>query len=152
MWIGTCNVFLFFDGASVSVYCFCAHAADSTPPTVSSAVVEDGARTSIVLTFSETPVVASALSATDFEIVVDSGTAVSPSAASIDGDTIVLTAATAIGNGNVVTVSYTASGTSEQKIKDAAGNSVATFAGQAVTNNVAAGGTCIPLPPLPCAL
>lgn len=95
----------------------------------------------VVLTFDETPV-ANALSAADFAVAIDGGTAAAPSAASIVGGTIELTLSTPVDNGNSVTVNYTPSGTADQDVADAAGNTLIAFTSQAVTNNVAAAGVC----------
>jgi hypothetical protein len=114
---------------------------DNTAPSVLSVAVEDAAPTKVVLTFSETPV-ASALSADDFAIVVDGAAAVTPTSASIVGNTIELTSSE-INDGDVVMVNYVPSGTSGQDLADAAGNAVAGFTDQGVTNNVGVGGVCV---------
>ena len=110
---------------------------DTTAPQVSSAAVADAAPTIVVLTFDETPV-ATALSAADFAVVVNGGTAAAPTVASIVDDTIELTLSAAVNNGDSVTVNYTPSGAIGQDVADAAGNALIAFTDQAVTNNVAA--------------
>ena len=96
----------------------------SDDPLVTSAVVEDDAKTSIVLSFNRVPN-ASKLKTADFHIHIDRGAAFFPSAVSIVGDTVVLVVDTAIRDINTVKVAYTASGLVGQDIADAAGRSVA---------------------------
>ena len=114
---------------------------DTTAPQVSSAAIADAAPAIVVLTFDKNPV-ANALSAADFMVTVDGGTAAAPFAASIVGGTIELALSAPVTNGNSVTVDYSPSGTLGQDIADAAGNTLKAITGQVVTNNVAAAGVC----------
>ena len=113
--------------------------ADTTAPTVSSAAV-DGA--SLTIAFDENLAAAANLANSAFEVkkTPASGseqTVTLSGSPSISGDTVTLTLATAAAHGDTdVKVSYTkpASG-SDNTLEDAAGNEVASFTDQAVTNN-----------------
>ena len=115
---------------------------DTTAPTVSSAAV-DGA--SLTVTFSENLAAAANLANSAFEVkkTPASGseqTVTLSGSPSISGDTVTLTLATAAVHDDAsVKVSYTkpVSG-SENTLEDGAGNEVASFTGQAVTNNTRA--------------
>ena len=112
---------------------------DTTAPTVSSAAV-DGA--SLTIAFDENLAAAANLANSAFEVkkTPASGseqTVTLSGSPSISGDTVTLTLATAAVHGDTdVKVSYTkpASG-SDNTLEDAAGNEVASFTDQAVTNN-----------------
>ena len=112
-------------------------ATDTTAPTVSSAAA-DGA--SLVITFDENLAAATNLANGAFAVTKGSGddtVALSSTAPSISGATVTLTLASALAPGDTnVKVSYTKPGTgTDNKLKDAADNEVASFSGQAVTNN-----------------
>ena len=110
---------------------------DNTAPTVSSAAA-DGA--SLVITFDENLAAAANLANSAFAVTKGSGddtVALSSTAPSISGATVTLTLASALAHGDTnVEVSYTKPTTgTDNKLKDAADNEVASFSGQAVTNN-----------------
>ncbi len=105
---------------------------DVTAPTLVSAVVENAAPSVVVLTFSENLSGTLPLAA----VFTVSGSTVSSRAVGSTAAKINLTLAAPIVFGNVKTTSYTASGTNN--LQDAAGNQVANYTGQAITNNVAA--------------
>ena len=112
-------------------------ATDTTAPTVSSAAA-DGA--SLVITFDENLAAAANLANSAFAVTKGSGNdtvALSSTAPSISGATVTLTLASALAHGDTnVEVSYTKPTTgTDNKLKDAADNEVASFSGQAVTNN-----------------
>lgn len=110
--------------------------ADTVAPTIISQEVENGAGTTLVLTFDETPV-ASALSASDFLVDIGDGNGDgAPTAAVIDGDTIKLTITDVTDSSWAVTFSYTASGVADQDIADAAGNLLADVSAVSVTNSI----------------
>ena len=113
-------------------------AADTAAPTVSAATV-DG--TALVITFNETLAAAANLVNDPFEVKkTPSGGAEETVALSgtpaLSGMTVTLTLAAAVTAGDVVTVSYAkpTSGT-DNTLKDAADNEVASFTDQAVTND-----------------
>ena len=109
---------------------------DETPPTVESGTV-DG--TTLTLTFSE------ALRATDtsglrFAFTVDGiieGGSVSPSRVTISGSNLILHLSTGAEAGQTVTVNYDAA-EAREKLRDAAGNAVASFNSQPVRNDASA--------------
>jgi len=102
---------------------------DTTAPTVSSAVLASDGVT-LTVTFNETLDGANDTAAGEWAVTASS-TTTSVSTAAIDsGADVIVTLGTAITDGETVTVGY--SGTS---LRDAAGNQVATFTGQSVTNN-----------------
>lgn len=107
--------------------------ADTTIPVLTSAIVSDGAASTLVLTYNEaldatsTPVVG--------DFVVNDGAVNTVTAVVVSSTTVTLTLTNAIDNGDTVVVSYTA-GTNP--IQDTAGNYAANLTTQAVTNNVAA--------------
>ncbi|MDR9393995.1 MAG: SwmB domain-containing protein [Roseovarius sp.] len=106
-------------------------APDTTAPTVTSAVLASDGVT-LTVTFNEALDGANDTAAGEWAVSASS-TTTSVSTAAIDtGNTtdVTVTLGTAVTDGETVTVDY--SGTS---LRDAAGNQVATFAGQAVTNN-----------------
>jgi hypothetical protein len=105
-------------------------ASDTTAPTVSSAVVENAAPTQIIITFNET---LAAFTPATSAFTVSGGKTVS--GVSRSGATVTVTVNTAYANGDTITFGYTKPGTNQ--LRDAAGNEVATFSGQAVTNNIA---------------
>ncbi|MCY4506835.1 MAG: SwmB domain-containing protein, partial [Acidobacteria bacterium] len=110
--------------------------AGSTPPTLSSATVEGA---TLVLTFSDSLVDTSVPAATDFEVrKTEAGSPASVPVSltgtpSISGRTVTLTLPSAVLSTDTVTVSYTKP--SSNPLQDAAGNQVAGFTQQAVTNN-----------------
>jgi len=107
---------------------------DTTPPTVVSAIVANASPTIVTLTMSEVINAAFVPTASAFTV---SGHTVSSVA--VSGSTIDITCAAAFVNGEAArTVSYTQPGTNN--IRDASGNLLANFSGQAITNNVAASG------------
>lgn len=105
--------------------------ADVTPPTIVSGNIP-AAGTSIVLTASE-DVVAGAGGTGGFTISA-SGGAITSSSKVVAGTTVTLaTLSRTFGAGETVTVSYVQPGNG---IEDAAGNDLATFSGQSITNSV----------------
>ena len=111
---------------------------DNTAPTFSSAVI-NGA--TLVITFSEDLDTTSSLANSAFTVKKDvSGTATDQDLTgtpSISGKTVTLTLDTAVtADDSDITVAYTRpSGTSNNKIRDEAANTAATFAARDVTNN-----------------
>ena len=114
---------------------------DTTAPTFTSATVNS---TSLVITFSENLAAAANLANAAFTVKktppMSTAQTVSLSGApSISGATVTLTLAGAVVSSDTVTVAYTKPGSgSNNKLKDAADNEVATFAAQSVTNNTPA--------------
>lgn len=104
--------------------------ADTTKPTLSSAQVADGARSNIILTFSET---LGAWTPAAAAFAVSGGKTVSSVARS--GATITLTCNAAYAYGDAITVTYTKPGSNA--LQDAAGNQVDSFGPSVVTNNIA---------------
>ena len=115
-------------------------APDTTAPTLSSATV-DG--TALVITFNETLAAAASLANSAFAVKKTPSqggseqTASLSGSPSISGATVTLTLAAAAAHDDTgVKVSYTKPGTdSNNRLEDGAGNEVADFADQAVTNN-----------------
>ncbi len=109
--------------------------ADTTAPTFASAAVDGAA---LVITFDESLAAASNLVNGAFEVKVN-GTAVTLTGTPvISGATVTLTLASAVAQGDTVTVSYVKPATgSGNTLQDAAGNAVASFTDQTVTNNTA---------------
>ena len=108
--------------------------ADEAAPELSSASV-DGA--TLVLTFGEALDEASAPAATSFAATVGED-ARAVEAVALAGETVTLTLASAVTAGETVTVSYTAPAEPDPGLQDAAGNGVADFADEEVTNATAA--------------
>ena len=102
---------------------------DSTPPTIVSVTVTT--TTFITLTVSES-VTGLSITAGDFTI---GGVATPTTVTTVDvsGTTITLTLSTPITGSDTPTVSYTSSSST---IDDAAGNALATFSGQSITNDL----------------
>lgn len=104
---------------------------DTTPPSLSSAVVDSNILT---LTYNENldtdnpPVLGS------FAVAVNGGIPVQPIALNVSGSSITLTLANVVYTGQIVTVSYVAP-SGDNATKDVAGNKAANLSGQAVTNN-----------------
>ncbi|MCY3624116.1 MAG: SwmB domain-containing protein, partial [Gammaproteobacteria bacterium] len=127
------------DGETTGTYTVVVtRAADTTAPTVSGATV-DG--TSLVVTFDEILAAAANLANSAFTVKkTPSGgseeTVTLTGSASISAAALTLTLAVPVVSTDAVTLSYTrpASGTGN-KLQDANGNDVASFSGQAVTNN-----------------
>ena len=107
-------------------------------PTFSSATT-NAAGTAVVITFSENLDDAHVPAASAFNVQV-AGARRTVSSVSIDDDEVTLTLASAVTAGQTVTVAYTqpASGQASTRLQNAAGDEVATFAAQAVTNAVPA--------------
>lgn len=105
-------------------------AVDTTAPTISSAQVANAAPAIIVITMSET---LAAVTPATSAFTVSGGKTVS--SVSVSGSTVSVTVNSAYVNGDTITVAYTQPGTNN--LQDAAGNAVATFGAQPVTNNVA---------------
>ena len=104
---------------------------DETSPVLSSATVI-GDR--LTLTFSKFLDGNSVPGSSAFTATVD-GTARSVDAVAVQDDTVTLTLASAVASGETVTVGYTApTGANASPLQDAAGNQVAGFTDQAVTN------------------
>ena len=120
---------------------------DTTAPEFESAAVNG---TSLVVTFDEDLAAAANLANSAFTVkkTPSSGTEATASLAgspSISGKTVTLTLASAVVSTDTVTVAYTKPTTgSNNKLKDAADNEVATFAAQSVTNNTPAADTTTP--------
>ena len=109
-------------------------AADSTPPTFSSATV-NGATLKVV--FDENLDTGSVPAPGDFDVqVAGSSRNVGSGGVAIADDTVTLTLSSAASAGEIVTVAYAKP--SANPLQDAAGNDVADFAAQAVTNNTPA--------------
>ncbi len=115
---------------------FVATEPDTDPPVLLRAAV-DG--TTATLTFSE-DVVSTDPGATGLLLsfllygILDGFVSVSPSALSIEGRTVTLTLGTGAKQGQTITVSYDVDFAGDSRLKDAAGNAVATFYDFAVTN------------------
>lgn len=101
---------------------------EQTAPTVSSAEVTG---TTLTITFSE-DLAGTVADPAAFAVQV-ARASVTVNSATVSGKTVVLTLASAPTTGQAVTVAYTASGTNN--VKDKAGNALANFTAQAVTNN-----------------
>lgn len=104
---------------------------DTTAPTIESITVEDADPTKIILTYSETLDASSVPALIRFIFDEGSAGAGFTGAAVISGNTVTLTRSTPIGAGELHDLGYTGN-----EIKDAAGNSAATFSVQSITNNV----------------
>ena len=113
---------------------------DTTAPTFSSALVTAAAPKSLAITFSEALDTTSVPAASAFAVIVGTTPEATPTNVSISGAVVTLTLATALDAGQTnVTVNYTNPGTSNNPLKDAANNEVATFiTSQSVTNNAPA--------------
>ena len=105
-------------------------AADATPPTLSTAVVNGNM---LVLTYNEALDTASTPAASVFTL---GGTSVSVNTVAISGMTVTLTLSAAVTSTDVVTVTYTAPGTNP--LQDVAGNDAADLTTRSVTNNTPA--------------
>ena len=104
---------------------------DEIAPTLSSATVNG---TALTLTFSEILDETSTPAAGAFAVTVGTASR-AVSGVSVSGSAAVLTLASAVAAGDTVTVGYTVpAGVSGPRIRDAAGNAAAGFAGEAVTN------------------
>ena len=114
-------------------------AADTTAPSGSSATVSADGMTIDVVFDEDLDRSGSAPAASAFEVTVDGGTPVTPDSVDFhasDADTFTLTmaAADAIAAGATVTVAYDKP--EDNPLKDAAGNEVGTFTGQAAPNRL----------------
>ena len=108
---------------------------DDIAPELSSASV-DGA--TLTLDFNEVLDASGSPASDAFSVAVD-GTAREVSDVSVSGSSVTLTLASALVSTEAVTVGYTApTGDGASPLKDAAGNPVASFSGEAVTNATAA--------------
>ena len=108
---------------------------DEVAPTLASASVNG---TALTLTFSETLDEGSEPGTSAFGVAV-SGAARQVTEVALSGSAAELTLATAVGPGETVTVGYTApAGPDASPLKDAAGNAVAEFTGEAVSNETPA--------------
>ncbi len=105
---------------------------DGTAPTFSSAVVQNATPTKLTITFSEDMDQTVLPAAAAF---VTSPAKTISSRAWTGARTLELTVSVAFANGNTITVAYTKPATNWAR--DIAGNAVATFTAQSVTNNVA---------------
>jgi len=107
-------------------------APDTTPPAMSSAVVNaDG---DIVITYTES-IASSTVEAGDYSVKID-GTATTPTAATVSANTVTLTMPTKILASSTVTdVVYTAANGTANSIKDAANNAATDQTLLTVTNN-----------------
>ena len=108
---------------------------DDTAPTLSSATVDGD---ELTLTFSEALDGDAEPAASTFAVTV-AGSARTVDAVSVSEKVVTLTLSSAVVSGETVTVGYTVpTGADAKPVKDAAGNSVATFANAEVTNETAA--------------
>ena len=112
---------------------------DSTPPSASAAQVSADGTTIDIVFDEDLDASGSAPAATAFKVTVDGGTPVTPDnvdfhASDADTFTLTMAAADAIAAGATVTVAYDKP--EDNPLKDAAGNEVATFTGQAVANRL----------------
>ena len=120
------------DGGAAEVE---ATARDRVAPVLASASVN---RTVLTLTLSEALDAASKPAAGTIAVSVE-GAARTVDAVALSGSAVTLTLASAVASGETVTVGYTApTGANAAPLKDAAGNAVAGFTGEAVTNETAA--------------
>ena len=116
-----------------------ATAIDTTPPTFLSAAVSNSTPTIVAITMNETLATGSVPAATAFTV---GGHTVS--AVAVSGPTVNLTVTSAFVNGEAARqVSYVQPGTNG--LRDAAGNLVASFSNQSITNNVASGDVTAPV-------
>ena len=112
---------------------------DSTPPSASAAQVSADGTTIDIVFDEDLDASGSAPAATAFKVTVDGGTPVTPDnvdfhASDADTFTLTMAAADAIAAGATVTVAYDKP--EDNPLKDAAGNEVATFTGQAAANRL----------------
>ncbi len=112
---------------------------DSTSPSASSAQVSADGTTIDIVFDEDLDATGSAPAATAFKVTVDGGTPVTPDnvdfhASDADTFTLTMAAADAIVAGATVTVAYDKP--EDNPLKDAAGNEVATFTGQAAANRL----------------
>ena len=108
---------------------------DDIAPTVSDASI-DGA--TLTLTFSEALDESAAPASNAFSVSVD-GAARDVSSVAVSGSAVTLTLASAVVAGETVTVGYAApTGANASPLRDVAGNEVADFSAQAVTNDTPA--------------
>ena len=126
------------DGAAAEA---AATAEDRVVPTLTAASVNG---TALTLTLSEALAEDSKPSADAFSVTV-AGDARTADAVSLSGSAVTLTLASAVASGETVTVGYTApTGSNASPLKDTAGNAVASFTGEAVTNDTPAAGNTAP--------
>ena len=120
------------DGAEITI-------GANTAPTVSSAEVAAATPKQLVITFDEPLDTTAAPAASAFTVKVGGTAEPQPTAVSISGSAVTLTLAVALdASQSNVTVDYTNPGTSNDPLKDASDNEVASFANRAVTNNAPA--------------
>ena len=113
--------------------------AAAVAPTVNSAVVAVTAPKELAITFSEALDTTSVPAASAFTVKVGGTAEDTPKKVSISGAVVTLTLATALDNSQTsVTIDYTNPGSSNDPLKNAANEEVATFTNQAVTNNAPA--------------
>ena len=119
------------------------HKVDTTPPTFEGAATSNTGAT-LVLTFSETLRVTTA-KPDAFTVTVNAVSRGVDSVA-VNGAKLTLTLASAVAHGDTVTVGYAdpSSGNDWRAVQDVAWNDVASFTGQAVTNNVPATALAVP--------
>jgi hypothetical protein len=103
--------------------------ADTTAPTITSAVIQSAANTVVRLTYSEALSIPSIPAASAFTV-----TGKTVASVSITGSVVSLTCSTAFVSTDVVTVSYTPPTTG--KIQDTSGNNAIALSGYSVTNNI----------------
>ena len=126
------------DGAAVEVE---ATVQDRVHPTLTAASVNG---TALTLTFSEALDADSKPAADAFTVTV-AGNVRAVGAVVVSGSAVELTLASAVASGETVTVGYTApTGANASPLKDAAGNAVVGFTGEAVTNDTPAAGNTAP--------
>ena len=107
---------------------------ETVPPELSAASV-DGA--TLTLTFNETLDADSEPAPTVFTVTV-SGNVRAVDSVDMSGSAVTLTLASAVTSQDTVTVSYTIPASeTEERLRDAAGNAAASFAGRSVTNDTA---------------
>lgn len=126
------NLLASFSGYSVTNN---APAADTTPPTFSSAQVAAGSPSVVQITMSEN-LAASVPPASAFTIT-EGGVTKTVSSVAVSGAVVSVTMAAPFSSGTTIQATYTAPG-SDPRIKDLAGNAAVSFGPSPVTNNVAA--------------
>ena len=108
---------------------------DEVAPSLTAAAVNG---TALTLTFAESLDEGPALAADAFAVEAD-GAARGVDTVDVSGSAVTLTLASAVASGETVTVGYAVpTGTNAAPLRDAAGNAVAGFSGQAVTNETPA--------------
>lgn len=124
------GVFKVLPGSNVSYVTL-----DLTPPSISSAVVENADPDAVVITYTEALDTGNVPATTQYTINDPSANAVT--SVNISGSTVTLGLTNPIENGDTVTLGYSQSGTA---LRDLAGNLAGSVSSVSVTNNVAPAG------------